>query len=307
MQHQTHISSLRGASGPRLPGQESSRPLFRPCYNPAIRIGRNILIASLAFVAFAGASDAFRVHQLASPYQSGETAIRVLLPDAFDPDNQYRVLYVLPVVAGADRRFGDPLRQVQMLGVHNTHDLICVAPEFTAPPWFADHDRSPEMRDESHFLKAVLPFIERTYPALPTAKGRLLVGFSKSGWGAFSLLLRHPQTFHKAAGWDTGIRIDTGPMGEADRAERIARIFGSRENFESYRLSNLLRDRAAALGNEPRLFYYNTGGTRAQGGAEIHQLMVELGVPHRYLFEPKRPHRWDSGWLAEAIQFLVTP
>jgi hypothetical protein len=154
-------------------------------------------------------------------------------------------------------------------------------------------------------LKVVLPFVERNYPTIEEVEGRLLIGFSKSGWGAFSLLLRNPQTFHKAVGWDTGIRMDTGPIQEQDRAQRIALIFGSAENFEKYRLSTLLRQNARALGDEARLFYFNTEGTRAQGGVELHRLMVELKIPHRYVFEPQRPHRWDSGWIPEAVQFLV--
>lgn len=250
-------------------------------------------------------ANGFHVHRLTSPYQAGETTVRVLPPALLDDNKQYRVLYVLPVVAEADRRHGDGLVQLQQHGFHNQHGLICVAPEFTAPPWFADHDRNPTMRDESHFLKVVVPFVEANYPALREAKGRLLIGFSKSGWGAFSLLLRNPRMFHRAAGWDTGIRVDTGPIEEPDRAQRIARIFGSRENFAEYRLSSLLRRKGRNLGSDARLFYFNTEGPRAQGGAEIHRLMVELEIPHRYVFEPKRPHRWDSGWIPESVQFLV--
>ena len=55
----------------------------------------------------------------------------------------------------------------------------------------------------------------------------------------------------------------------------------------------------------PGLFYYNTEGTRAIGGAMLHQQMVELQIPHRYLFEPHIPHRWDSGWIPKAVEFLV--
>ena len=277
-----------------------------------IRVRKSVLIGYLILATALTAadtvapdSDGFRVHQISSAYQTGETTVRVLLPDKLDASKKYRVLYVLPVVAAAERRLGDGLRQLRDLGLHNAHDLICVAPEFTAPPWFADHDGDPGMRDESHLLKVVLPFVEATYPAIREADGRLLIGFSKSGWGALSLLLRHPQTFHKAAAWDTGIRVDTGPIDEADRTQRIARIFGSRENFDEYRISSLLRGKGSGLGPEARLFYYSNGGVRAEGGAQIHRLMLELGIPHRYLYEPKRPHRWDSGWIPQAVEFLV--
>ena len=251
------------------------------------------------------AADGFRVHRVSSEYQASDTTIRVLLPDRLEPGGKHRVLYVLPVVAGDERRFGDGLLEVKELDLHNKHDLICVAPEFTAPPWFADHDLNPEQRDESHLLKVVIPFVEDNYPAAREAEGRLLLGFSKSGWGSISLLIRHPELFHRAAAWDTGIRIDTGPMDEADRTTRIRRDFGTDDNFGRYRLSSLVERKGGELGSEERLFYYNTGGVRAQGGAELHRLMVEAGVPHRYLFEPHRTHRWDSGWIETAVEFLV--
>lgn len=250
-------------------------------------------------------SNGFHVHRIASEFQAGETNVRVLLPDPVDKDKRHRVLYVLPVVATDGRKHGDGLLEIKKSGLHNTHGLICVAPEFTAAPWFADHDSNMAMRDESHFLKIILPFIERTYPVRADTEGRLLLGFSKSGWGAFTLLLRNPKVFHRAAGWDTGIRVDMGPIEEADRNKRIARIFGSRENFEKYRLSTLLKTRGKELGPNPRLFYYSTEGKRAVGGSKLHQQMVDLSFPHRYRFEPKRKHRWDSGWIPTAIDFLV--
>ena len=122
--------------------------------------------------------------------------------------------------------------------------------------------------------------------------------------GAFSLLLRHPQRFHRAAGWDPGIRIDAGPIEEKERVGRINRIFGSQSNFEKYRLSTLIRNQGKQLGSKQRMFYYNTEGKRASGGAKLYQLMIESKVPHHYVWEPKRPHRWDSGWLPKAVEFL---
>jgi S-formylglutathione hydrolase FrmB len=137
------------------------------------------------------------------------------------------------------------------------------------------------------------------------AKGRLLIGFSKSGWGALALVLRHPDAFYRAAAWDSGIRVDTGPIEESERAERIHREWGSVENFEANRLSNLIKTRGKDLGDKSRLFYFNTEGKRAAGGVEIHRLLVENEIPHHYVMEPHRTHAWDSGWIPEAMAFLV--
>jgi len=279
-------------------------------------VNRNLaVVASILFLFLgialvgveAGESGSFIAHHLDSPHQARETTLRALLPDGIEEGKRYPVLYVLPVHEDGLFRHGDGLEEVRKAGYHNQYGLICVSPSFTSKPWFADHDLNPDKQDESHLIKTVIPFVENHYPAGVSADSRLLVGFSKSGWGAMSLLLRHPDIFGRAAGWDVGIRVDSGPIEESDRAERIAREWGTVENFDKYRISSLIRSRGRELGGEARLFYYNVEGTRGPGGAVIHQLLVESGVPHRYLYEPKREHRWDSGWLPEAIQFLVGP
>ena len=251
------------------------------------------------------ADGGFRTYRIWSPHQAGKTKLRILLPDDFDLRKRYRVLYVLPVHEDGVDKHGDGLVEIKKHGFHNQHQLICVAPGYTSKPWYADHDLNPRKQDESHLIKTVIPFIEKRYPVQTDAKGRLLIGFSKSGWGAATLLLRNPKVFHRAAAWDSGIRVDTGPIEESDRAERIARAWGSVKNFEANRLSNLIKTRGKELGDEARLFYFNTQGKRAIGGVEIHRLLVENEIPHRYVMEPHRTHAWDSGWIPEAIAFLA--
>jgi hypothetical protein len=244
-------------------------------------------------------------HRIVSPYQADSTTIRVLLPDKIVPGETYRVLYILPVIENDKRRYGDGLEEVMKYDYHNKYNLICVAPEFTAKPWYCDHSTDMGRQDESHFLKTVIPFIDENYPSLKSAEGRLLMGFSKSGWGAITLILRNPQLFLRVAAWDSGIRVDTGPISEEERKERIETLFGDVANFEKYRITTLLKEKGDELGDETRLFYYNTEGKRGPGGAEIHLQMVQLGIPHLYLYEPYRKHSWDSGWIPEAVRFLV--
>jgi len=245
-------------------------------------------------------------HRIESPFQADSTSIRVLLPDNMVDGEPCKVLYVLPVVENDSHRYGGGLDEIKKHDYHNKYHLICVAPEFTAKPWYCDHASDMGRQDESHFLKTVIPFIDANYPSLQTREGRLLMGFSKSGRGAFSLILRNPEMFHRAAGWDSGIRVDAGPISKEEKAERINTLFGSVSNFEKYHITTLLRDNGDELGDEEaRLFLYSTEGKRAIGSAEIHDLMIELKIPHYYLFEPHRAHRWDSGWIPEAVRFLL--
>ena len=247
----------------------------------------------------------FQTHRLNSPHQSGPTTLRVLLPDEIYPEKKYRVLYVLPVHEQGLHKHGDGLVEIKKHGYHNLHELICVSPGYTSKPWFADHDLNPHKQDESHLLKTVIPFVENNYPVRKDRNSRLLIGFSKSGWGALALILRNPDLFYRACGWDVGIRVDTGPIEETERAKRIARDWGTPTNFNANRLSNLIKDRGSELGKEARLFYFSTEGVRAPGGVAIHQLLVERQIPHRYVMEPRRKHSWNSGWIPEAITFLT--
>lgn len=244
--------------------------------------------------------DGFLVHRVRSPYQSGPTHVKVLLPDRLDDGGRCRVLYVLPVEAGDGDRWGRGLPEVKKHDLHNRHRLICVLPTFSQLPWYADHPTDPGIRQESHFLRVVLPLVESRYPTVAGPEGRLLVGFSKSGWGAFSLLLRNPHLFGGAAAWDA-------PLTE-DRPVRFGMgpIFGAQENFQRYQISTLLARRADELGGKPRLVLTGYDNFRTHH-VQIHEQLVRLAVPHVYRDGPRRRHHWQSGWLPEAVDLLVSP
>jgi hypothetical protein len=173
-----------------------------------------------------------------------------------------------------------------------------VAPTFSHQPWYADHPTQPAIRQETYLRKVVLPFVERNYPAQAGAGGRLLLGFSKSGRGAFSLLLRHPGVFGRAAAWDAPWMLDRpNRYGMAD-------IFGTQENFEKYRVTKLLEQRAGDLRMAKRLVLLGYGNFRGHH-QKAHKLMLELRIGHEYRDGPARAHEWGSGWLPEAVGLLV--
>ncbi len=242
--------------------------------------------------------NGFIVHQVRSPYQAEATQIRVLRPDELGEGKKYPVVYVLPVEAGTESRYGDGLKEVRKLGLHNTLGAVFVAPTFSHLPWYADHPTKPGVRQESHLLKVVVPFVDKTYPVRAEAGGRLLLGFSKSGWGAWSLLLRRPDRFGKAAAWDAPLVMDKpGRYGSGD-------IFGTPDNFEGYRVGKLLEDKADEFQKGKRLILLGHGNFRAEH-EQAHALMDRLKVAHEYRDGPARKHDWHSGWVKEAVELLV--
>ena len=242
------------------------------------------------------ADNGFVVHNVRSEFQSGPTQIFVRMP-AKPASGPLRVLYILPVEAHDGKRWGAARAEVAKLDLANRYGMICVYPTFSHLPWYADHASDPRIRQESYFRDVVVPFVERAYPARAERDARLLLGFSKSGWGAWSLLLRHPDMFGKAAAWDAPMTMSTPRYG-------MAPIVGTQQNFERYRITALLRAHGRELGDEPRLMLTGWNLYRAQTqGAR--RLLQELKIPHAYRDGPQRPHHWNSGWMAELAQWVV--
>ena len=238
------------------------------------------------------------VHEVRSLHQVGTTEIRVVLPDRLEKGQRYPVVYVLPVEAGTANRYGNGLLEVKKHDLANQHRAIFVAPTFSHLPWYADHPTNEQIRQETYFLKVVLPFIERTYSVRADADGRLLLGFSKSGWGAYSLLLRHPKTFGKAAAWDAPLM-----MGLPNRYG-MGDIFGTQANFEHYQITTLLARRADELPGRKRLILLGHGNFRDHHH-KAHALMEQLKIDHEYRDGPARKHEWGSGWVPEAVKLLL--
>ena len=247
----------------------------------------------------AGRDGPFILHTVKSAYQAGTTKIRVLLPSKVEKNRLYRVLYVLPVEALDGERWGNGLETVRRAGLHDKHGLICVAPTFSHLPWYADHPDDPRIRQESYLTRIVLPFIEKTYPATKGKKSRLLVGFSKSGWGAFTLLLRNPDLFAAAAAFDAPLALDKpGPFGTGP-------IFGDRENCEKYRVEKLLKKNGGRLGRGKRLALLGYYGNFRSHHRKAHGWMDALKIEHHWRDGPRRQHSWGSGWLPEAVALLA--
>lgn len=242
--------------------------------------------------------DGIWVHEVKSPLQEGTTQILVLTPDRMDPKMRYPVIYVLPVEAGTGTRWGNGLRHIKQRNLHNKLNVIFVMPTFSHLPWYCDHPTDAKIQQESYFLNVVLPFIEKNYPALAGRIGRLLLGFSKSGWGAFTLFLRHPDLFEKAAAWDAPLNM------KAPNNYGMGPIFGTQHNFEKYQISKLLVQQAKKLKKGKRLALIGYANFRKHH-QEIHAQMEKLQIPHQNVDIHQGKHHWESGWIDAAVELLA--
>ncbi|MDC0274098.1 MAG: alpha/beta hydrolase-fold protein [Planctomycetaceae bacterium] len=210
-----------------------------------------------------------------------------------------RVVYILPVEEGSGIIWGDPLKACRDAKVLEQHSAVLVFPEFEQLPWYADHPTDKTIAQESYLIKSVIPAVEEKLGFETTKCDRYLLGFSKSGWGAFSLILRHPGLFQKAAAWDAPLMMDApGKYGSGP-------IFRTHENFQKYHVTSLLkRTTPQEPGTAPRLISIGYGNFR-EHHLEIHELLTTLKIPHIHKDGPQHKHHWESGWVKDAVDLLL--
>lgn len=250
--------------------------------------------------------DVFTVR---SPYLSGKNRVEILLPDDSETERRYPVLYVLPVNPGIGGRWGDCLQEVKKTGLHNENDLICVTMEFDTVPWYGAHATNPSIRHEDYIKEVVVPLVEKHYPVTEGRAGRMLLGFSKSGWGSFSLILRNPGFFGYACSWDAPLIMDGDDFGIWSTEKH----WGTKDNFLNYRPTRWAEDNAVEFREQKRLvllghqFFGNrwacpkdTPHTKT-----FHERLMGLGIPHVYDNTLEAAHSWNQKWLRPAVQKLL--
>jgi hypothetical protein len=236
----------------------------------------------------------------------GITTLRVLAPTS-PAQVSHRFIYVLPVSPNAENQdlFGDGLEALRVLNVHNLYNAHLVAPSFQAEPWYANHDSDPNRRYESFLVNDLVPWVQANL-AITGQEEHWLVGLSKSGFGAVTLLFRNPATFTAAAAWDF-------PAEQPDTSEfDMLENYGSEANFQSnYRLTDAwIAARKAPFQSVTRLWLSHDQGVFAgfpTFPVDVDAFAARLqaqGVRFLRTGGVTRTHAWTSGWLPEAVGSL---
>jgi len=231
-----------------------------------------------------------RTYTIPTSNQLQDGTLRIIEPSR----STGRVLYILPVNPGLSQQWGDGFETAVKLGLHDRHGFTIAAPTFTNWPWFADHPTNPKIRQETYFVRDVVPMVDRLFPK----HTRLLAGFSKSGNGAITLLLRHPQLFHAAAAWDAPL------MKTAPDQFGMNEIFGTTEAFQQYCIPRLLELHGAKVAKgKPRMAILGYDAFQ-EHTRKAHEALERMNITHHYENDTRRAHRWDTGWLEGACKLL---
>lgn len=141
----------------------------------------------------------------------GDPAVRTvpvyLPPDYDEPRNarrRYPSVYVLTGFTGRgtmllnDSGWGEPLnrRLDRLIATGRLQPIIAVMPDgFTRYGGSQYLDSSAHGKYETHLVKELVPWVDRSFRTKPTAAHRAVMGKSSGGFGAIVQGLRHPDVF----------------------------------------------------------------------------------------------------------------
>jgi S-formylglutathione hydrolase FrmB len=266
--------------------------------------GRTSPVETTSLVVSAQTADVNGVQSFVvrSPFLGPETTVvRILEPTNPSPGMPCRLIFVLPVDTGMtslSSQYSDGLEELRLLEVHNRYNATLIAPSFNVEPWYGDHDTDGGRRLESFIIKDLVPFSDALLkPGI--IPQRWVVGFSKSGNGALSLILRNPTVFSAAAAWDAPTQFT-----DLSAFKGMQANFGSEKNFDRYEIPRLVATRASDFQSRNRIWLGGDKSAWTEHMLQLHQQMLQADVMHTWLARGRRPHSWNGGWLEDAVASL---
>jgi S-formylglutathione hydrolase FrmB len=210
----------------------------------------------------------------------------VVLPDDYNnSSDSFSVIYLLHGWSGS---FRDWSNHIDLRPLADHYQIIIVCPDGDYAGWYLDSPLLPESQYESYIALEVVKFIDSNYNSIKTPEGRFICGLSMGGYGAISLLARHPDIFG-AAGSMSGVMDLT----VSTKKYRIALLIGDYEShpeiWTRFSCFTLVRN----LAGQDRGILLDCGveDFTIASNRQLHQQLLDLSIPHEY-FERPGGHSW---------------
>jgi hypothetical protein len=229
-------------------------------------------------------------------------AVRVLIPEHASTDYQHSFLYVLPVEPGLTQpTFGSGLNELEDLDVEDQYNTTIIEPIFPIDSWYADNPTDATI-DYQTFMSTILPqWVDGHFSTTGDEKN-LLIGFSKSGYGALDLLFTDPSVFAAAAAFDFPADMESyNEFGTSSSND-----YGTQTNFQNnYELDQSLIDTYKAPFTTQDRIWISEGPDYGSQVADFNNLLTSQGVLDTFsTTETGDAHTWSGGWMSGAVAGL---
>jgi Putative esterase len=226
--------------------------------------------------------------------------VRILQPTDPAPGVAHNFLFVLPVEAGLGTDFGDGMETMAGLNAQNQYNLTIIEPTFELDPWYANNPDDAAVQYETFMTDDLVPWIEANFSTTGHEQN-WLIGFSKSGFGAQDLILKHPDVFTLAASWDFPADMSSYDEYCCDADAN----YGTNASFQAnYELTQAFVDAHKAPFLNSNRIWIGSGVSFVPDVADYDALLTSEGIMHTTEVPEAMPHNWDGGWVPLALAGL---
>jgi S-formylglutathione hydrolase FrmB len=251
---------------------------------------------------------------------TGQTKVRILLPQGYNPDapQRYPVVYLYNGGLGSQADWTTPATKGDAEGMTAGLPIIVVMPDGGIASgyanWYNNGAFGPPQWETYH-LDQLIPWIDAHYKTIADRRFRATAGLSMGGGG-----LRY------AAQRPDLIGITAAFSGDIDITQPASDWFGAGSIVSSLIWGNYTTQQVRWRGvNGPDLaknladtdIFISSGDTGPTESTYIHQAAVavhnrldEFGIPHVYVFNPPWTHSWTTfnaefgDWLPHLMSVL---
>jgi Putative esterase len=254
-------------------------------------------------VTFEGTANGIDDYSTVSADDGGTAeTLQVLEPTHPAAGVEHNFLFVLPVEPGVGSTYGDGIDTLASLDAEDQYNLTIVEPSFPIDPWYANSSTNAEVQFETFMTTDLVPWVEANLSKTGTEQN-WLIGFSKSGIGGQDLILKHPDVFSLAASWDFPADMSSYDQFGASSSNN----YGTQQNFaENYQLTPaFVSAHSQGFTTSDRIWI---GGYEAfqSDMVDYDALLTSEGIVHTLGAMQPIAHRWDSGWVPEALAALYS-
>lgn len=229
-----------------------------------------------------------------SPFQEDSVEFLSLATDQ-SYSRPLAIILVLPVEKRkGSHTFGSGIEEIKALvdSQRCREDLLFVQPSFSRVPWYGNHPTHRKVR-QSDFVFSLIKVLKKQFRAVHPEI--YLLGFSKSGWGALSLLLEKPKLIAGIFIWDAPLHTSL------NYKWKMSQVFESEAYFQKkYALAPRIQRAKHRLANKPIII----GGYdlfEAKAAPVVKQLEA-LNLVSVHDTTLTYSHRWDRRWILPLLR-----
>ncbi len=241
------------------------------------------------------------IYSYTHPYIDAESdvtttryTIDVIKPDTWDAGNTYKRVFALPAIAkgtenvAADFIAGD---------YANLYDVVIIIPYVKqATPWFGTKNDGTSLQ-ETLLTDVLMQFTEEELACSSERNDTFVIGYSKTGNAAYSLILRNPTVFGYACAWDGTFSISWDTNGLGDN-------YGTEAHWETFNPLDILSANVDSVNDAERLVLLGYESYQS-GQIAMQSALNGESVDFHFYAADTDDHSWGGGWLENGMSELM--